>query len=310
MAALDIPILQGLCLTSSREEWAASDDGVTPLDSATQIAIPEFDGRIITVPFSFKEIDEDGLPHYVADPERCARVAGIAVAHAACATCRPAERKIALMLSAYPTKHSRIGNAVGLDTPVSAIRLLRRMREAGYDLGGPGEIPGLDARRRHQGRQRADPRPDRGRRPGRGVADHRAAQRRARADPGRGLPRWMADLPAGLIDAVTEAWGESPGKLFVNDERRDRAGHPRGRQRRAADPAAARVRREPGRDLPRPRPGALAPLSRGLPVARGGIRRARGRAPRQARLDGVVARQERRDVGVLRDRRRASGTCR
>src|SRR3546814_3098126 len=42
------------------------------------------------------------------------------------------------MLSAYPTKHSRIGNAVGLDTPVSAIRLLRRMRDAGYDLGEPG----------------------------------------------------------------------------------------------------------------------------------------------------------------------------
>ena len=30
MAALDIPVLQGLCLTSSRAEWEASDDGVTP----------------------------------------------------------------------------------------------------------------------------------------------------------------------------------------------------------------------------------------------------------------------------------------
>ncbi|MCW2819644.1 MAG: cobN, partial [Marmoricola sp.] len=70
MAALDIPVIQGLCLTSSREEWLASDEGVTPLDSANQIAIPEFDGRIITAPFSFKEIDEDGLPRYVSDPER------------------------------------------------------------------------------------------------------------------------------------------------------------------------------------------------------------------------------------------------
>ena len=49
------------------------------------------------------------------------------------------------MLSAYPTKHSRIGNAVGLDTPVSLIRLLRAMRDAGYDLGAPGEIPGTGA---------------------------------------------------------------------------------------------------------------------------------------------------------------------
>ena len=82
MKALDIPILQGLCLTSSREDWEASDDGVTPLDSANQIAIPEFDGRIITAPFSFKEVDEDGLPRYVADPERCDRVARTAVHHA------------------------------------------------------------------------------------------------------------------------------------------------------------------------------------------------------------------------------------
>ncbi|MET0995453.1 MAG: cobaltochelatase subunit CobN, partial [Mycobacterium sp.] len=33
LAALDIPILQGLCLTSDHETWAASDDGVTPLDA-------------------------------------------------------------------------------------------------------------------------------------------------------------------------------------------------------------------------------------------------------------------------------------
>src|SRR3546814_12754945 len=98
-------------------------------------------GRIITAPFSFKEIDPEdpaGLPRYVSDEERCRRVAGIAVNHARLRHIAPADRKIAVMLSAYPTKHSRIGNAVGLDTPVSAIRLPRRMRDAGYDRGEPG----------------------------------------------------------------------------------------------------------------------------------------------------------------------------
>ena len=184
LAALDIPILQGLCLTWSRESWAASDEGMSPLDVATQVAVPEFDGRIITVPFSFKETDPDdpvGLPRYVADPERCARVAGIALAHARLRHTPPAERKIALLLSAYPTKHSRIGNAVGLDTPVSAIRLLRSMRDAGLRRR-PGRWPRRPARAGavgsdrgrgagHHGRQRPDPRADRRRRPGRGVAD-------------------------------------------------------------------------------------------------------------------------------------------
>ena len=82
LAALDIPILQGLCLTSPRSQWRDNDDGLSPLDVASQVAVPEFDGRIITVPFSFKEIDDDGLISYVADAERCARVAGLAVRHA------------------------------------------------------------------------------------------------------------------------------------------------------------------------------------------------------------------------------------
>ena len=156
---------------------------MSPLDVATQVAVPEFDGRIITVPFSFKETDADGLPHYVPDPERCRRVAEIAVNHARLRHIPAADRKIAIVLSAYPTKHSRIGNAVGLDTPVSVIRLLRAMRAAGYDLGEPGEIPGTGRARagrgraaRHHRRQRPDPRAHRRRRPGPGVADPGAAQ--------------------------------------------------------------------------------------------------------------------------------------
>ncbi|MDT7579736.1 MAG: cobaltochelatase CobN, partial [Pseudonocardiales bacterium] len=139
LAALDVPILQGLCLTSSRDAWAGSDEGLSPLDVATQVAVPEFDGRLITVPFSFKEFDPDGLSVYVADPERAARVAGIAVRHARLRHIPNADKRIVLMLSAYPTKHARIGNAVGLDTPASAVAILRAMAEAGYEVGSfPG----------------------------------------------------------------------------------------------------------------------------------------------------------------------------
>ncbi|POX36227.1 cobaltochelatase subunit CobN, partial [Streptomyces sp. Ru73] len=143
LTGLDVPVLQALCLTGSRADWEENDEGVSPLDAASQIAVPEFDGRLITVPFSFKEIDEDGLPAYVADPERAARVAGTAVRHARLRHVAPADKRVALVLSAYPTKHSRIGNAVGLDTPASAVELLRRLRAEGYDFGPEEEIPGL-----------------------------------------------------------------------------------------------------------------------------------------------------------------------
>ncbi|MGZ4446545.1 MAG: cobaltochelatase subunit CobN [Nocardioides sp.] len=217
IAALDIPVLQGLCLTSSRAEWEASDDGVTPLDSATQIAIPEFDGRIITVPFSFKEVDADGLPRYVADPERCARVAGIAARHARLRHVPPAERRVALMLSAYPTKHARVGNAVGLDTPVSAVRLLRRLRDAGYDLGGPEAVPGLD-----------DPDDTRagdalihaliaaGGQDEEWLTSGQLSDAHVRVTREQ-YDAWTADVPAALMDDVVATWGASPGRLFVND---------------------------------------------------------------------------------------------
>ncbi|MGQ4271802.1 cobaltochelatase subunit CobN [Nocardiopsis changdeensis] len=218
MAALNVPVLQGLCLTSPRAAWEASDDGVTPLDSASQIAIPEFDGRIITVPFSFKEIDRDGLPRYVADPERCARLAGIAVAHARLRHVPPAEKRIAVVLSAYPTKHARIGNAVGLDTPRSLVRLLRRLREEGYDLGGPGDLPGLDL-------------PDEARAGdalvhaliAAGGQDEEWLTSGQLTDAhvritAREYAEWTRDLPAELREAVAGAWGPAPGNLYVNDD--------------------------------------------------------------------------------------------
>lgn len=220
IAALDIPVLQALALTSSRAEWEESDDGVTPLDSATQIAIPEFDGRIITAPFSFKEVDADGLPRYVADAERCRRVAGIATAHARLRRTEAAEKRLVLMLSAYPTKHSRIGNAVGLDTPVSAIRLLRALRAEGYDLGpADGEITRLldlpdetaagDALIHAliaAGGQDEE-----------WLTNADLTDAHVRITPEQ-YAAWTADLSPTLREEIEGAWGPAPGKLFVNDE--------------------------------------------------------------------------------------------
>jgi cobaltochelatase CobN len=209
LAALDIPILQGLCLTSPRAQWEANDDGMSPLDVATQVAVPEFDGRIVTVPFSFKEIDDEGLIAYAADPERCARVAGLAVKHARLRHIDNADKRVALVFSAYPTKHARIGNAVGLDTPASAVAVLRAMRDAGYVIG---EVPGVDA--------------------GDGDALVHALIERGGQDPdwlteeqfvgnpirvsAKDYRAWFATLPTEFADAIVEHWGPPPGELFVD----------------------------------------------------------------------------------------------
>jgi len=214
LAGLDVPILQGLCLTTSRADWAASDQGLTPLDAATQIAIPEFDGRLITVPFSFKETGPDGLTSYVPDPERTARVAGIAVKHAVLRRIPAAQRRVAVMLSAYPTKHARIGNAVGLDTPKSVVRLLAAMRDIGYDIGGdalPGVAAGDGDALIHAliaaGGQDED-----------WLTQEQLAggQVRIRAADYRA---WFAAQDEDLRRAVTAHWGEPPGELFTDRSR-------------------------------------------------------------------------------------------
>ncbi|MBZ6108101.1 MULTISPECIES: cobaltochelatase subunit CobN [Streptomyces] len=215
LTALDVPILQALCLTGSRSAWEENDEGVSPLDAASQIAVPEFDGRLITVPFSFKEIDADGLPAYVADPERAARVAGIAVRHARLRHIPAADKRLALVLSAYPTKHSRIGNAVGLDTPASAVALLRRLREEGYDFGTGGEVPGLVS---GDGDELIRALIDAGGHDQDWLTEEQLARNPVRV-PAADYQRWYATLPADLRASVEEHWGPPPGEMFVDRSR-------------------------------------------------------------------------------------------
>ena len=106
--ALDVPVLQAVCSTSTRAAWEESASGLTPLDAATQVAIPEFDGRLLGGVVSFKERGEGGsnvgvaIPRYVADRERCARVARLAVRHARLRATPNADKRIAAAADELP----------------------------------------------------------------------------------------------------------------------------------------------------------------------------------------------------------------
>ncbi|MFL5820217.1 MAG: cobaltochelatase subunit CobN [Solirubrobacteraceae bacterium] len=211
LAQLDVPVLQGICATVPRGRWAASDSGLSPLDAAMQVAIPEFDGRIVGVPFSFKESAAGdsavGAPlvSYVADRERTARLAELAVRLARLRRRSPAQARLAIVLSNYPTRHSRVGNAVGLDTPASAIVLLDALREAGYRVTCPFEsgdelVHALIAAGGHDQEFLTD-------------AQLHGAD--GRLDAGC-YAEWFSALPAQLREAVVEHWGQPPGDLYVD----------------------------------------------------------------------------------------------
>ena len=232
LEALDVPIVQGICATSTRDAWLASDGGLSPLDAAMQVAIPEFDGRIVGVPFSFKEpLEPDGnragadqVMIYRADPERAARLASIATRLARLRRVPNRDKRVAIVLSNYPTKHSRVGNAVGLDTPASAVRLLAAMRDAGYQVGN---LPGLDGPAGAGGTASADL-AEAGDRlvhaliAGGGHDTEFLTEGQLRDATGRlhagAYAAWFAELPAVLREQVVRHWGEPPGELYIDGD--------------------------------------------------------------------------------------------
>ena len=211
LEALDVPVVQALTVTMSRARWDEGGEGLLPVDAATQVAIPEFDGRIIGGPISFKERDARDspvgvpVPRYVPDPERCDRLAQLVVRHA---RLRPQERRrMAFVLTAFPSKHARIGMAVGLDTPASAIRLLHRLRDDGIDVrdipaDGDALMHALIAAGGH------DP-------------EFLTGEILAAAPlrlPVSEYLEWYRSLDPRLTSAMEERWGPAPGDRYVDGD--------------------------------------------------------------------------------------------
>ncbi len=208
---LGCPVIQGIVATSSREVWEQSDHGLRPADVAMNVAIPEFDGRIITFPFAFKEmIDDDDqfgteIYAYRTDPERTAKLAHLAWNIASLRSLANEEKKIAIVLSAYPTKKSRLGNAVGLDSPASAILLLDRLRSAGYLVT---DLPKTSDELMALLGETVDVRDPT--KVGNGV-DH------ALSLATDSYNEYLATLPLSIQEELVESHGSAPGTTYVSD---------------------------------------------------------------------------------------------
>jgi cobaltochelatase CobN len=129
-----VPIIQAIASGMPREAWEVSHRGLTALDTAINVAIPEFDGRIVTVPMSFKDRADDAPGLYAPHVDRIARIAGLARALARLRRQPRADMRVAFVLTNSSSKASQVGNAVGLDAPASLLTLMRAMRRDGYAI--------------------------------------------------------------------------------------------------------------------------------------------------------------------------------
>ena len=222
---LDVPVIQGIVSMGSRAEWADSSLGLGPIDTAMNVAFPEFDGRIITVPVSFKEetpADGNGLSagrmqRYVAAPDRMDYLARLAARHAVLRRKANADKRIAIILSNYPTKDARIGNAVGLDTPASAIGILHALRNAGYSVD---DIPADGDELVHRIIERCSNDTD--------TLTEEQLRLAAGHVERRDYRRWYAGFPESVRAELQEAWGDAPGQVYRAGDRLAIAGVPMG----------------------------------------------------------------------------------
>ncbi|MDJ0580600.1 cobaltochelatase subunit CobN [Crocosphaera sp.] len=137
---LDIPILQVIFSSGTKEQWKNSFQGLNPRDVAMNIALPEVDGKIITRAVSFKSVAtwneklETDVIVYEPVEDRINFVSELTANFIKLKNTPINEKKIALILANYPNKDGRIANGVGLDTPASCIKILQALQQEGYNI--------------------------------------------------------------------------------------------------------------------------------------------------------------------------------
>lgn len=214
IASLNVPVVQGLISTQPRAVWESSDFGLSPIDVAMSVAIPEFDGRIIANTFAFKElIDEDlvfgaSISAYRADKERSGALGRYCVRLGRLRHLANFDKRVAIVLSAYPTKRSRIGNAVGLDTPASAIAILGELELQGYNVGGYPSDSDTLMRDLSAIISYEDPTFL----PKDGLTSENSMEQSILCDM---VPSWAE----GVKDELVKFWGEPPGSVYLSEGR-------------------------------------------------------------------------------------------
>lgn len=212
LAEVSVPVIQAPATSRSRQEWLEDDAGLPPHDVATGVAIPEFDGRIIGPTYAFKEVVDEGshpgaeIIATRADPERSAHLARLAIAHAELGRVETSQRRIAIVLSAYPTNRSRLGNAVGLDTPSSTISLLNALASEGYQLNtiptdGDALMDELATNFTYD-------------QPRLSAAQLQAA---AGSFSATDYQNWFRTLPDDAQSLVENVWGDAPGEVYFHE---------------------------------------------------------------------------------------------
>ncbi|MDP3844342.1 MAG: cobaltochelatase subunit CobN [Oxalobacteraceae bacterium] len=207
---LNVPVLQAITSGMTQDQWQQLARGLNPLDAAMNVVLPEFDGRIISVPVSFKARavgHSKELVEYEPVPDRVARVAGLAARFAQLKRLHNADKRVAFIFTNSNSKASQIGNAVGLDSPASLMHILRAMQDAGYRIdrlpeSGTALIHALIDRCAYDNTY---------------LTSEQLTHAVGRVSSAQ-YAGWFADLPREMQEKMTAQWGAAPGVAYLHDD--------------------------------------------------------------------------------------------
>ncbi|MDO5852569.1 MAG: cobaltochelatase subunit CobN, partial [Thermoplasmata archaeon] len=207
-ASYGVPVLQSMTPMADLATWRADINGLTPSEVAFDVAHPEFDGQIITVPSCTTERMPDGSRVYVAMDDRDDRVADIACMWAGLRRTANPDRKVAVLLYMYPPKTANAGGAAGLDTFASVVNVLHRMRDDGYDVGDtipetPRELVELLLSGLTNDTD--------------WLSDEDVARRSLDILSVEDYNRWYLQLSEAARSRIEDGWGKPPGEFYTAD---------------------------------------------------------------------------------------------
>ncbi|MBP7067055.1 MAG: cobaltochelatase subunit CobN [Methanothrix sp.] len=209
---LNVPVLKAIVTYNTLADWNESLQGCSPMDISMGIAMPEFDGMLITVPVAARErTDIDPLTgarviRFEPLPERTNKIVRLSLNWAKLRHIPNSQKKVAIIFHNYPPRDDRIGTAFGLDSPVSVLNIMKAMDDAGYTIermpeNGQTLIEDVKSRLTLDRRWRSP---------------EELAKRAIDSVTEGDYKDWFEQLPVAVQEKMTSAWGEAPGKLFVH----------------------------------------------------------------------------------------------
>ncbi|WP_049923859.1 cobaltochelatase subunit CobN [Halopiger djelfimassiliensis] len=209
---LGVPVLQTITTMRSRSRYRSSDTGVMGFELALSVALPEFDGNVITHPISGKERTDDEADigsapkHHFPIDDRIDHAARLAVNWAELRHTPNEDKRIAVVLHNYPPSDDGIGTAFGLDSPESTVNLLEELDERGYDLGGATPDDGQSLVETLTSQLTLEDR---------WVAPEDVRDRSVDVVSADTYAEWFAEADDGFRENVIEEWGDVPDRPFA-----------------------------------------------------------------------------------------------